>query len=91
MRSLSRPVTTLNELATLGMAPAMLRGLREISMRLSLDERAVVSAFIEILLEVAQASAEDIHAVRALSSSGSSVYAGRDARNLRREIRQAVF
>jgi Ca-activated chloride channel homolog len=84
-------VCTFDDLAATGVDASIVGALRDIARMLAAKEKTLVRAFVDILLEMAEAAAEDRRIVEALAPSGPSVFAGRRTRALRQEIRQAIF
>jgi Ca-activated chloride channel family protein len=79
------------DLADAGVDVGVVAALLEIAQRFALEEGAVLRVFLEILLEVAEASAEGAKIVLGLATAGPSAFTGREGRELRRAIRDAAF
>lgn len=84
-------LTDLLDLVEAGVDVDLVAALRDIADGLPADESQVLRTFLEILLEVADVSADEARLVMRLAPAAASAYAGRDGRELRRAIRDAAF
>ena len=90
--SRDRPTLTgLFDLLGAGVRREVVLALEHLAQRLSLDPTSVLRGFLEILIEVADVAADEGRLVLGLGPAGPSVFAGRDGRELRRAIREAIF
>jgi Ca-activated chloride channel family protein len=85
------PIADLLDLVGVDVEADLVLELRNIASTLSADEASVLRAFLEMLVEVADVSAEESRIVIALAPAAPSAYAGRQGRQLRRAIREAAF